>query len=309
MRADMSVAFLQLAASIVLWPVLHLMSQAVAGGPTKPAATTISMGERQGYVGDGRCTACHQEKSLSYPHTTHHLTSQLPDEHSILGSFADGSNVLKISDPAPVIGDPGVSYKMEKRADGFYVTAITGFTGQMQTRSERIDIVIGSGVRGQSYLYWHGDALYELPVSYWTDGQQWINSPGYRNGPPVFDRPASPRCLECHVAYAQQLAPGPEVNRFNRTSLVAGVGCETCHGPSARHVALHESHSNATADEAILNAAHFSRDRQVDLCALCHNGARQAAIAEAFSYRPGEPLSHYLQESGGSDLHPDLHAN
>jgi hypothetical protein len=90
--------------------------------------------------------------------------------------------VLKISDPAAVIGDPEVSDKMEKRADGFYVTAITGFTGQMQTRSERIDIVIGAGVRGQSYLYWRGDALFELPVSYWTDGQQWINSPGYRKG-------------------------------------------------------------------------------------------------------------------------------
>jgi len=39
-----------------------------------------------------------------------------------------------------------------------------------------MDIVIGSGVRGQSYLYWHGDQLYELPVSYWSDGSRWINS-------------------------------------------------------------------------------------------------------------------------------------
>ena len=310
MRADKPAAFLPLAVSIFLWPVLHLMSQAAAGGPTKPAETTISTGGRQGYVGDARCTACHQAKSLSYLHTAHHLTSQLPDEHSILGSFTEGSNVLKISDPAPVIGDPGVSYKMEKRADGFYVTAITGFTGQMQTRSERIDIVIGSGVRGQSYLYWHGDALYELPVSYWTDGQQWINSPGYRNGPPVFDRPASPRCLECHVAYAQQLSPGSDVNRFNKATLVSGIGCETCHGPGARHVALRESYSGAAADEAILNPAHLPRDRQVDLCALCHNGVRQTAVAEAFTYRPGEPLDHYLQmEPRDSDLHPDVHAN
>jgi hypothetical protein len=310
MRADKPAAFLLLAVSIVLWPVLHLMSQATVDGSTKSAASMVSIKGRQDYVGDARCVSCHQVKSLSYLHTAHHLTSQLPDQHSILGSFVDGSNVLKISDPAPVIGDPGVSYKMEKRADGFYVTAITGFTGQLQTRSERIDIVIGAGVRGQSYLYWHGDALYELPVSYWTDGQQWINSPGYRNGPPVFDRPASPRCLECHVAYAQQLSPGPEVNRFNKATLVPGVGCETCHGPGARHVALHESHSKAATDEAILNPAHFSRDRQVDLCALCHNGVGQAAVGEAFSYRPGEPLDHYLQmELGDSDLHPDVHAN
>lgn len=310
MRADKPAALLLLAVSTFLWPVLHLMSQVTVDGAPRVATPAVVVEGRQGYVGDARCTACHQEKSLSYLHTAHHLTSQLPDEHSILGSFADGGNVLKISDPAPVIGDPGVSYKMEKRADGFYVTAITGFTGQMQTRSERIDIVIGSGVRGQSYLYWRGDALYELPVSYWTDGRQWINSPGYRNGPPVFDRPASPRCLECHVAYAQQLLPGPEVNRFNRTSLMPGVGCETCHGPGAKHAALREGHPSATTDDAIVNPAHFSRDRQVDLCALCHNGVRHAAVAEAFTYRPGEPLDRYLQmEPEESDLHPDVHAN
>jgi hypothetical protein len=306
MGADKPATVLLLAPLLFVRPVPHLMPQATTGGPTS-APTVVG---RQGYVGDGRCTSCHQQDSLSYFHTSHHLTSRLPGEDSILGSFADGSNVLKVSDPAPVIGDPGVSYKMEKRADGFYVTAITGFAGQMQRRSERIDIVIGAGVRGQSYLYWHGDALYELPVSYWTDGQQWINSPGYRNGPPVFNRPASPRCLECHVAYAQQLSPVPDVNRFNKASLMPGIGCETCHGPGARHVALHEKQSAAMADEAILNPAHFSRDRQVDLCALCHNGVRQATISEAFSYKPGEPLDRYLEvEQAETDLHPDVHAN
>jgi hypothetical protein len=153
MRADRSGSFLLLAVSDILWPVLHLMSQASGDGSTRSAASAVSIEGRQGYVGDARCVSCHQVKSLSYLHTAHHLTSQLPDQHSILGSFADGRNVLKISDPAPVIGDPGVSYKMEKRADGFYVTAITGFTGQLQTRSERIDIVSagdGDGHPGRS---------------------------------------------------------------------------------------------------------------------------------------------------------------
>jgi hypothetical protein len=308
---DKSAAVLLLGAAGLFWPLPQLMSQATADSSTKMVAPTAGVEGWQGYVGDdARCTSCHQEQGLSYLHTVHHLTSQLPDEHSIPGSFAEEHNVLKITDPAPVIGDPGVSYKMEKRADGFYVTAVTGFTGQMQRRSERIGIVIGAPVRGQSYLYWRGDALYELPVSYWADGQQWINSPGYRNGAPEFDRPASPRCLECHVAYAQQLSPGPDVNRFSKAGLVLGIGCETCHGPGARHVALHESHSGAMADEAILNPAHFSRDRQVDLCALCHSGVRQAADGEAFSYKPGEPLDHYLKmDKADRDLHPDVHAN
>jgi len=68
---------------------------------------------------------------------------------------------------------------MEPRTTGFIRQRLpAGRTAAAE--DERIDVVIGSGVRGQSYLYWHGDQLYELPVSYWSDGGRWINSPGYK---------------------------------------------------------------------------------------------------------------------------------
>jgi hypothetical protein len=35
--------------------------------------------------------------------------------------------------------------------------------------TERFDYVIGSGGKGQTYLYWKGDLLFQLPVSYWTE--------------------------------------------------------------------------------------------------------------------------------------------
>ncbi len=68
---------------------------------------------------------------------------------------------------------------------------------QQKTRTERIDIVTGSGIKGQTYLYWKGDQLFQLPVSYWTDLKRWITSPGYTEGVANFDRPIVPRCLEC----------------------------------------------------------------------------------------------------------------
>lgn len=267
---------------------------------------------REGYAGDAACKSCHAEQSLSYMHTAHHLTSQNPSANAMLGSFVKGSNILKIAEPAPAIGDPGVSYEMEKRDSDYYITAATGFAGDLQRRSEQVGVVVGSGVRGQSYLYWRGDQLYELPVSYWSEGSQWINSPGYRNGPPNFDRPASPRCLECHVTYIKALSDDPTSNRFDRTSLIPGISCEVCHGPGARHAALFgtgivKAHLK---DTLISNPKYFSRDRQVDLCALCHNGAAQEEVASAFSFIPGEPLQRYLREDTASvDVHPDVHAN
>jgi hypothetical protein len=95
-----------------------------------------------------------------------------------------------IADPATAGDDPGLYFKMEAKDNGFYQAAVAGWPGQLQQRSERIDVVIGSGVRGQSYLYWHADQLYELPVSYWSDDSRWINSPGYKNGTMNFSRAA-----------------------------------------------------------------------------------------------------------------------
>jgi Cytochrome c554 and c-prime len=268
-----------------------------------------SPAQRDQYVGDAGCVSCHQEQSDSFAKTAHHLTSQVANKDSVLGSLLEGSNVLMIADPAEAGDNPGLYFKMESKRDGVYQTAVAGWPGQLQSRSERMDVVIGSGVRGQSYLYWHGEQLFELPVSYWSDGARWINSPGYTNGTMNFQRAVTPRCMECHATYIEPRSADPSTNRFQKDSLVLGISCERCHGPGAAHVSLHQAKAPASA-ETILNPAKFSRDRQVDLCALCHNGIRSEALAPAFSYQPGKPVDTYLQaDTGEVAAHPDVHGN
>lgn len=265
---------------------------------------------RANYVGDAACVSCHKEQGLSYLHTSHHLTSQLANKESVLGSFHEGSNILTIVDPTTT-SEPFLYFKMEAKDGGYYETAVTGWGNQVQTRTEPINIVTGSGVRGATYLYWQGSQLYELPVSYWTDGRQWINSPGYENGSVDFSRRVNPGCLECHATYIRPLSQDPSTNRYDRDSLVTGISCERCHGPGANHVARQKAGSaSASTGQAILNPAKFSRDRQVDLCALCHNGVQREATAPPFSYMPGKPLSDYfrLLQTDPAE-HPDVHGN
>jgi hypothetical protein len=269
--------------------------------------------QRVKYAGDSACLSCHHELSNSYLHTSHHLTSQLPDEHSILGSFIEGSNTLMIHQATPSDAEPGLSFQMTKKGDGDYETATMGSAPHVQTESERIDLVIGSGARGQSYLYWQGDLLYELPVSYWSAGRRWINSPGYADGTADFSRAVHPRCLECHLAYIKPVTADPRINRYDRQSMVTGISCETCHGPGADHISRMRSGSAGswkTLGSAIINPAGFSRDRQVDLCTLCHNGVRSKEVAPAFSYQPGEPLDKYVTSDPADPAeHPDVHGN
>lgn len=265
---------------------------------------------RTRFVGDAACFSCHRDQSASYRATAHQLASQLANRNSILGTFTQGFNILAISDPSRALFDPTLYFKMEMKDDGYYETAVAEWGSHVQTRSERIDIVTGSGVRAQTYLFWHGDQLFELPVSYWADGRQWINSPGFQDGLVNFVRPIYPRCLECHATYIQTLSPDPLTNRYNKASLVTGISCETCHGPGADHIALQKDMPSNPRRQSILNPATFSRDRQVDLCALCHNGIKRESLGPSFTYVPGQPLDKYLkpipvEEAEPPDVHGD----
>jgi hypothetical protein len=269
-------------------------------------------GQQDDHIADEVCLQCHKDKT-TYMTTAHHKTSQASGKSSILGSFRmDGSNVLMIADPAKAEDSPGLYFKMEVKNGNHYQTAVAGWPDQLRTRSEAIDIVIGSGKRGQTYLYWHGSQLYELPVSYWSEGHRWINSPGYKNGTMNFARPITPRCMECHASFIQQDSSDISANRYQRDSLVFGITCERCHGSGKEHVNLHVSAGSRTGaiEEKIVNPARLTRDRQVDICALCHNGNQAEEKTPAFSFVPGERLDRYLHPNPGDTAeHPDVHGN
>lgn len=268
------------------------------------SAQNQSAPARSGYAGDQACVSCHADVLHSYHQTAHFLTSQMPSQQTILGSFATGQNVLKTA-------NPNLSFRMEKRlTDGkpeFLQTAIIGAPGQTHERTEAIAFVIGSGGKGQTYLYWDYDLLFELPVSYWKD-LGWVNSPGYRDGVAEFDRPILPRCLDCHATYFQSL--NLPVNRYAATGMVLGIGCEKCHGPGQKHVDAETSNpGSAAARTAILNPARFPRERQMDLCAWCHAGQGDA-LAPVFSYQPGQPLEKYIRlPVPDPNAPPDVHDN
>jgi hypothetical protein len=120
-----------------------------------------------------------------------------------------------------------------------------------------------------------------------------VNSPSYPDGSPHFDKAIIPRCLECHASYFEWQPP--PVNRYRKTSLVLGIFCEKCHGPGREHAARHRLKSTLPAgtSEAIVNPAALSRDRQIDVCGLCHSG-NGTPIQPALSFLPGDTLDDYI---------------
>lgn len=277
--------------------------------PIDPAQAHTSVDQagpasRRDFVGDAACQQCHQEFGKTYARTAHHLTSQLPSKDSILGKFTVGENILKTS-------DPDLYFRMDARESGFYEAAVFWQPPNQQTRTERIDIVTGSGHKGQTYLYWKGDQLFQLPVSYWTDLKTWINSPGYTEGIANFDRPIFPRCLACHATYFQSIPSEKGGNYYKKTGFVLGISCERCHGPGRAHVQYEQSKLAAVSSAigSIVNLARLPRDRQIDECAQCHGGIGEA-IAPAFSYVPGKQLENYVMlPHPDAEARVDVHGN
>ena len=255
---------------------------------------------RTQYVGDAVCGQCHNEIFDTYEKTAHNLTSQLATKDSIVGTFTPGQNTMSTS-------NPDLSFRMEEKDGQFFQTAIwTSPDGAPpRTRTERLDLVTGSGGKGQSYLYWRDNQLFQLPAGYSTVLHRWINSPGYADGVADFERPIIPRCLECHATYFQPVFPDPDVNMYNTANFQLGISCERCHGPGRAHAQSYKTRGRPPATGDIVNPAKLSPARQADVCAQCHGGQGDRFLEPAFSYVPGEPLSKYI-DLGPLDSSKDI---
>ena len=246
---------------------------------------------------DDQCISCHKTYN-AYFSNAHHLTSRIASKDSILGKFND---ILKTPEPE-------LSYRLKATNNGFFQIGILGTPPDAVSISQRFDLVIGSGRKGQTYLYWGAnDQLFQLPVSYWTALGSWVNSPGYGDRSLDFSRPVLPRCLECHGTFFQPDAT--VANRYRRNGYILGVSCERCHGPGAEHIRLNSVADAKPLTQAIVNPAKLSRDRQLDMCGLCHGGVGVAKTAP-FTFKAGDQLSDHIQLDKPKPDEPlDVHGN
>lgn len=218
-------------------------------------------------------------------------------------SFASGPHqVLSVS------RDP--HFRVDSDSTGYYQTAVVGTGKDSVMRTERIGLVIGSGRKGQTFLYWQGDQLFQLPLSFWNSVNTWIMSPGNGYGPgnANFQRGVSPRCLECHATWLEPVPELAVMNRYRPDSAITGITCERCHASGRDHVARERSVLHTLRRPAIVNAARMTREQQMDACAQCHAGLGRP-IAPTFSYTAGQRLSNYLSLLQPAGAKIDVHGN
>ncbi|HVZ96915.1 MAG TPA: multiheme c-type cytochrome [Chitinophagaceae bacterium] len=249
------------------------------------------------FAGSATCAGCHKDIYQSHILTAHHLTSQKADEKNIKGSAAEGRNRFYFN--------PYVYVAVEKRDSQFYQVA---YVNGVQKYLASFDITVGSGKRGQTFLYWDHNKLLQMPLTYFTSLDQWTNSPGFSNRI-IFRRPVTSRCLECHSTYFEKISDA-DPEDFSKTNIIYGVECEKCHGPGEQHVAYQMQHPDDRVGKYIINPHAFTRKQSLDLCRLCHGG-RLAKTRPSFSFQAGDNLSDYFAiDTAAKDVADiDVHGN
>jgi hypothetical protein len=276
-----------------------LVSRCVDGPSGKKADEAEIAALPAGFAGSATCGSCHQDIFEKHLNTAHFKTTRPTEEKYLMGSFHHDSNRFHFN--------RSVYVAMEKRDSGWYQVE---YFRDEEKKARRMDIIVGSGAMGQSFLNWRSNGLFQLPITYFSAARAWSNSPGFPDRV-VFNRTITSRCMECHATYAEVISPeGKEPESFRRNNIIYGVDCEKCHGPAAQHVQFHTSHPQDSVGRFIVNPSGLSRQQNLDLCALCHGGRLQKT-KPSFSFQAGNHLSdHFVVDTTPPDPNRiDVHGN
>jgi Cytochrome c554 and c-prime len=259
----------------------------------------------EAFAGSQACLKCHSNIGRSYLHSAHALTSAPGDSPSIKGPFTAGANELSYGPHGKVV--------LQHRDSGYFQQT---FRGDRPGEAQRIDIAVGSGRKAQTYLYWKGDTVFQLPVSYSVSEKVWAGSPHYPTDTIWFGRIVSTECFECHASYIEkkriaQTNVFHHIDRFERATVIYGIDCERCHGPGAAHVSWQETHPEDKQAKYMTAIRTLARQQKLDLCAVCHSGAHTEQRS-LFKFRPGQQLADYLYAEPMRNPDPasmDVHGN
>ena len=256
------------------------------------------------YAGAATCVKCHANIYNDYLHSAHFSTTRLASENAISGSFNPGANIFTFDKSTKVV--------MEKRDSGLYQVA---YKNGKEVNAQRFDITFG-GIKAESYLYWKGNKLYQLPMSYFKALHSWTNSPGYDSTFADYSRPITVGCLECHSSFIKETGEethdGQTTTDFDKSSMILGVDCERCHGPAGDHVYYQTTHPDDKQAKHIITYASLTRAQKINMCAVCHTGSTGTMLHSTFRYKPNDNLTDYkiediFQASDPAKL--DVHAN
>ena len=242
------------------------------------SAESESLPSRDAYAGSATCRDCHEKNFDRWQH----------DFHAKALSRADAKNVMGRFDGAHFRGESSEAWM--SHSDGKYAMRTRNREGRLADYP--VTWVIGAK-RMQDTVTLFDDGRWQvLPVYFHiTEKGEWVDYNAAKQGKVAPDHPyfwtnfrrmANKECLECH-ATGLDLHYDAASHVWSTSFADAGVACEACHGPGARH-----AETKAKGD--IVRADHLDKELALSICARCH-GPRDPLfplLDAKDQFRPGQ---------------------
>ena len=236
--------------------------------PERYLRKNLKVDQRQTlYLGAESCQECHADKYDTFIHTAHHQTSRLASLQEITGPLNGERSQMRTLHPE-------IRFEMLERDDTAF-QRVSFFDWQFEVPMQ---LIMGSSKMAETYLYWHGEKLFQLNCTYLTEPDAWINSPGYLDGDAAYARPIISGCLDCHSICGIEKRP----NLYTTESLILGISCGVMVG--ATTVDYHRTNPNEKKSEYMVVPGKLSREREMDVCGQCHMGNKAPKAAGAFQF-------------------------
>jgi len=255
------------------------------------------------FVGSDKCQACHQEIYDTWRESSHAkaFLPLTPDSDWVIADW-QGEVKLKSGNM------PEVTIRLRRDAGGNYLATLVDAKDPSREATYKVEATQGSGtVKGQQYYIRIGNNYFTLPMNWQTVASRfipasldvWYNEDGSLKEPAP-DASWEMTCAGCHQT---GLAYEKAGEGYEATCSEMSIGCEKCHGSGVGHVAA------SGAENTIINPRKLEYERGMDVCNQCHDtqgrSVPEGTIRGAWSetrghgYVVGEPLSDYMQSSGG----------
>jgi hypothetical protein len=241
------------------------------------------------YVGDEACSHCHPAVAESY--------QQHPMGRSLAAVAAHFNPSRTERTTSRSFEKFGFQFLVDRQGDRLFHRELRKDSRGHPVAELKVEIeyVLGSGVRGHSYLLNRDGRLYQSPISWFSQKQAWDVSPGFAADRHA-ERSIAADCLFCHCNYAEAV---PQTINQYRDPIFHGyaIGCERCHGPGQLHVEAREQGKEIEGEDyTIVNPAHLPPALREAVCQQCHLQGDARVLRrgrDVFDFRPGLPLHHF----------------
>jgi hypothetical protein len=211
------------------------------------------------------CAACHPAQAKPQPATSMAHALELPSECTILKAH-----------PLLTFKDGKYSYKIEREGD----RSIYSVTDGEQTITVPISWALGLGSAGQTYLFQKDGQMYQSRVSYFSKIDGLDFTLGALNAKPstllqaageLMDRDEKALCFGCHSTN------GVFHKELKLDTMIPGIQCERCHGPTENHLAGIKQGNAVLAQMKDLRK--LTSEETSNFCGQCHRTWDQIATS------------------------------